>query len=119
MEPTAVTTNQATWPTLSRKRPGPVATPLAPPYARGNRLRSTCMVDMSVPRPESDADRGQHHVDREEGHDAQHQRLVDGGADTFGAAGDRQAAVAADQAGDQPEGQRLDDGDDHLGQAGD
>src|SRR6476469_5422566 len=119
MEPTAVTTNQATCPTLSRKRAGAPATRSAWPTPRGNRDRRTAEVDMSAPRAESNADGGHDDVHREQRDDAEHQRLVDGGADALGAAGDGEAAVAADQSGDQTERQRLHAGDHYLGQAGD
>src|ERR1700754_4555753 len=119
MDPTAVTMNPPTWPTLSRNRPGDEASrsPLA--AALGNRDRRMAVVDMSAPRSESNADGGHDDVAREQRDDAQHQGLVDRGADTLGAAGDGQAAVTTDQAGDQAECQRLDDGGHDLGQGGD
>ncbi|BBX49677.1 hypothetical protein GCM10009645_05850 [Mycolicibacterium poriferae] len=67
----------------------------------------TADVDTSAPRSESDADGRQHNVDREQRDDAQHQGLVDGGAHTFGATGHRQAAITADEPGDQAEGAAL------------
>src|ERR1700716_4664402 len=79
-------------------------------YPRGKRDRRTLIVDTSPPRSESDTDRGQHHVDREQGDDAQDQRLVDGGSDALRAAGDGEAAVAADETGDQAKRAGLDDG---------
>src|SRR4051812_13559739 len=116
MEPTAVTTNQAMWPTLSRNRAGDLASRSPPAMARGKRDRRTAEVDMSAPRSESNANRGHDDVDREECDHAEHQRLVDRGADTLGAAGDGEPAVAADQTGDHAEDQRLDHRDQHLGE---
>src|SRR5271155_4859328 len=87
--------------------------------ARGKRPRNTWTVDISHPRSETHTDGGQHHVDREKRHDAQHHGLVDRGAQTLGTAAHRQPAVAADQSGDEPEGQRLDRRDDDFGQPGD
>src|SRR5436853_6253293 len=101
--------NHATWPTLSRNRVGAPTNFSAVAVPRGNRERRTWDVDMSAPRSEPNTDRGQHHVDREQRDDAQHQRLVDGGADALGAARHGPTAVAAHQAGDQAEPAAFDD----------
>src|SRR3954453_20045940 len=119
IEPTAVTTNQATCPTLSRNRAGAPATFSARATPRGNRERRTWVVATSASRSEPDTDRGEHHVDREQGDDAQHQGLVDGRAYALRAAGNCEASVAADQAGYQAEGHRLDHRYQYLRQPGD
>src|SRR6186713_127479 len=117
MEPTAVMTNHATWPTLSRNRAGAPTAFSVRAYPRGKRDLRTLVFAMSLPRPEADADGGEYDVDREECDDAEHQRLVHRGADALGTACHRQASVAADETGDQPERHGLDDRDEHFGQA--
>src|SRR3954451_24441641 len=100
-------------------RPGADAHLVALEYARGYRDRITAAVLMSVPRSELDADSRQDDVDSEQSDHGKHQSFVHRRAKAFGAAGHRQSAVAADQPGDEAEGERLDDRDDDLGQAGD
>src|SRR5258708_885453 len=114
-----VTTTHATCPLLPNPRAGAETRPVPRSNARGNRERRTWVVATSAPRSEPDTDRGQHHIDGEQGDHAKHQRLVDRGAHALGAAGNGQAAVTAHQAGDQAECSSLDHRDDHLGQPGD
>src|SRR6516225_10526660 len=73
---------------------------------------------MSTPRPESNSNRGQYHVDCEQRDDSQHQGLVDRRADPLGTSTCGQAAVAANQTGDQAEGCRLDNRNHDLRQTG-
>src|ERR1700761_4037280 len=107
--------NRVRCPALLSPRMVPPAYWLTPATTRGNRARTTAAVVMSAPRPESDADGGQHDVDREERDHAEHQRLVDGDADTFGTALGGQAAIAADQSRDRPEDRSLDGRDEDFG----
>ena len=69
-------------------------------------------------RQHPDADGRHDHVDHEQADERVDDRLVDRIADALRAALDCQAAVAADQPGDNAEQQRLDLGEKQFGQAG-
>src|ERR1700712_2726995 len=109
--------NQPMWPTLSTKRTGAPASRSARAEPRGKRAFTTEVVDMSAPRSELDANGGEADVHGEQRDDAQHQGLVDRGADALRAAGDGESAVAPDQAGDETEDQGLYDRDEDFGKA--
>ena len=66
---------------------------------------------------ELDADGGHDDVDGEQHHEGEHHGFVDRVADAGRAAADRNALVAGDQAGRQPEQRRLDQRDDDVDQS--
>src|SRR5947199_88741 len=105
MSRTPMTANQPSFPASSSGLVAASPKRRTSPDSRGKRERSTWRVDTSAPRSESHTDGGQHHVDREQRHHAEHDGLVDRGAQPLGAAAHRQPAVAADQTGDHAEGQ--------------